>query len=229
MLKNFAALILLSALVAFILITAATLTGSALAAKKSSSSGTSTSTERSTKTKTTAAVTHVKGIKVLRIHTVPSKVSVGTDFGIRGIVVNNSTSIIIFMNGTCTPPLSVTFNKNAISEPQTTPASCREQQVTLNPGGHSPILNSPQSGITYKASSTGITNATLTFKYNVKSPTSKTTKRDSISRVYSFNILPSNASGTSSTHVPSTLHSRTSSALPPSSTNSQPGTLKAIP
>lgn len=227
MLKNFAALIMLSALVAFILITTPTLTGSALAAKKSSSSRTSTSTE--TSTKTTAAVTHVKGIKVLRVHTVPSKVAVGTDFGIRGIVVNNSTSMITFTNGTCTPPLSVTFNKNAISEPQTTPASCREQQVTLNPGGHSPILNSPQSGITYRASSTGITNATLTFKYNVKSPTSKTTTSDSISRVYSFNILPSTASGTSITRIPSTTHSSTSSALPPPSANSQPGTLKAIP
>jgi hypothetical protein len=165
----------------------------------------------------------------LRVHTVPSKVAVGTDFGIRGLVVNNSTSMITFTNGTCTPPLSVTFNKNAISEPQTTPASCREQQVTLNPGGHSPILNSPQSGISYRASSTGITNATLTFKYNVKSPTSKTTTSDSISRVYSFNILPSTASSTSSTHIPSTTHSRTSSVLPPPSTNSQPGTLKAIP
>ena len=225
MLNKYTALILLSALVTFILVT--TLTGSALAVKKSSSSGASTGTETSTKL---AAVTHIKGIKVLRVHTVPSKVAVGTSFGIRGIVVNNSTSMITFTNGTCTPPLSVTFNKNAISEPQTTHASCRELQVTLNPGGHSPILNSPESGIIYRALSPGITNATLIFKYNVKSPTSDTPISDSISRVYSFNIMPSAASNTASTSIPSTTHSRTSTATPPPlSTNSQPGTMKVIP
>lgn len=225
MLKKFTTLVLISTLLTFILVTTTpTSTGSAIAAKKTSSRETPISTTVSAKI-TTAAM-HIKGIKVLRVHTVPSKVAVGISFGIRAIVVNNSTSTITFTNGTCTPPLTVTFNINAASEPQTTHASCREQQVTLNPGGHSPILNSPLSGVTYRASSPGITNATLTFKYNVKAPTSKMAISDSISRVYSFNILPSAASSSASTPVPTITHSRTSNAPPP---NSQPGTLKVIP
>lgn len=225
MLKKFTTLVLISTIIAFILVTTTpTSTGSAIAAKKTSSRETPISTP--TPAKITTAVMHIKGIKVLRVHTVPSKVAVGTIFGIRGVVVNNSTSTITFTNGTCTPPLTVTFNRNAASEPQTTHASCREQQVTLNPGGHSPILNSHLSGIIYSASSPGITNATLTFKYNVQAPTSKTPISDSISRVYSFNILPSAPGSTAST--PNISHSRTSIASPPF-TNSQPGTLKVIP
>ena len=61
---------------------------------------------------------HVKGIKVLKVHTVPSKVTVGSTFGLRGNVINNSTATIIFANGTCASSLSVTFDKNAMSEPQ---------------------------------------------------------------------------------------------------------------
>jgi hypothetical protein len=115
---------------------------------------------------------HVKGVKVLKVHTVPSKVKSGITFGLRGIVVNNSTATITFANGTCTSPLSVTFNKNAMSVPQKATASCNAQHVTLKPGGQSPILISNMSGVSFKAISPGTTNATLIFNYGVITPTS---------------------------------------------------------
>src|SRR5438309_5110765 len=153
--------------------------GSALAVKKSTSSvktpkGTTTSTH------------HVKGVKVFRVHTVPSKVAVGNTFGLRGIVFNNSTTTITFGNGTCTSPLSITFNKNVMTEPQATTASCKAQQVTLKPGGQSHILSPNLSGIIYRATAPGVTNATMTFKYGAVTATSKSPISDSISRVYSF-------------------------------------------
>ncbi|PWU81219.1 MAG: hypothetical protein DLM72_08165 [Candidatus Nitrosopolaris wilkensis] len=177
---------ILLAVVTMILMLTLYFTGSVLAVKKSSSSV-------KTSSKTTAAH-HVKGVKVFRVHTVPSKVGVGSTFGLRGTVFNNSTATITFANGTCTSPLSITFNKNVMAEPQTIPTTCKAQQVTLKPGGQSPILSPKLSGITYRATSPGTTNATMTFKYGATVPTSKSPISDSISRVYTFNIRPSGSS-----------------------------------
>ncbi len=201
------------------------LTESALAAKKKSSSSS---------TKTTTAVTHVKGVKVFRVHTVPSKVAVGSTFGFRGIVFNNSTATITFSNGTCTAPLSITFNKNVVTEPQTTTGTCKPQEVTLKPGEQSPLLSPNLSGITYRATSPGLTNATMTFKYGAVTTTSKSPISDSISRFFAFNILPPGAiSKSASTHsLTQSTASRTAPPPPPSpppTTNSQPGVLKIIP
>lgn len=160
-------------------------TGSVLAVKKSSSSSSSSSSS-----KTTTTAHHVKGVKVSRVHTVPSKVAVGSTFNLRGIVYNNSTTTITFANGTCTSPLSITFNKNVMTEPKPIPTTCKAQEVILNPGRQSPILSPNLSGITYRATAPGATNATMTFKYSAVIPTSKSHISDSISRVYTFNILP---------------------------------------
>ena len=172
---NYLGILLIVITMTLMLTTAPMLTESALAAKKKSSSsvssgGSSSSTKTSSKskskskTKTTTAVTHVKGVKVFHVHTVPSKVAVGSSFGFRGIVFNNSTATITFSNGTCTAPLSITFNKNVVTEPQTTTGTCKPQEVTLKPGEQSPILSPNLSGITYRATSPGLTNATMTFK-----------------------------------------------------------------
>ena len=147
----------------------------------------------------------------------PSKVAVGNTFGLRGIVFNNSTATITFGNGTCTSPLSITFNKNAMTEPQATTASCKAQQVTLKPGGQSHILSPNLSGVIYRATAPGMTNATISFKYGTITAASKSPISDSISRVYSFNILPAGLQLTSSQHSP------------PSRSSSQPGVLKLVP
>jgi hypothetical protein len=175
-------------MITMILLTAFILDSPSLsqAAKKSSSS----SKKTSSKSTSTPTAIHVKGVKVLRVHTVPSKVAAGSTFNLRGVVVNNSTASITFDNGTCVAPLSVTFDKNAITEPQVTTASCKSQTVTLKPGGLSPILSPNHSGKIYRATSPGTTNATLTFKYSAVMPTSKSHISDSITRVYTFNILP---------------------------------------
>ena len=212
------------------LTTTPVLTESALAVKKKSSGGGSsnikTSSESKSKSKPTTAVTHVKGVKVFRVHTVPSKVAVGSTFGFRGIVFNNSTATITFSNGTCTAPLSITFNRNVVTEAQTTTGTCKPQQVTLKPGEQSPILSPNLSGITYKATSPGLTNATIILKYGATTIAAKSPISDSISRFFAFNILPP---GATSIHNPT--HSTTSSfhALPPPTTNSQTGTLRPIP
>jgi hypothetical protein len=180
------------------------------------------------KTSSNTGFVHVKGVKVLKVHTVPSKVTSGSTFGLRGIVVNNSTATITFANGTCTSPLSVTFNKNAISEPKSRTASCKTQQVILKPGGQSPILSPNLSGITYKANSPGSTNATLIFKYGVITPGSKSPIGDSISRVYTFNILPPGTTPTLPTPAAAATHFSTPHNTG-STPSSQPGVLKTIP
>ncbi|PWU78630.1 MAG: hypothetical protein DLM72_21560 [Candidatus Nitrosopolaris wilkensis] len=194
-----------------ILTIASLFAGPVLAVKKSSSS-----VKTSSKT-TTTSTHHVKGVKVFRVHTVPSKVAVGNTFGLRGIVFNNSTATITFGNGTCTSPLTITFNKKIMTEPQATTASCKAQLVTLKPGEQSPILSPNLSGITYRTAAPGMTNATITFKYGAVAATSKSPISDSVSRVYTFNIQPTR-------HQPTSLQPR-----PRSTPSSQPGVLKLVP
>jgi hypothetical protein len=201
-------------LIILMLTTASIFASSVLAVKKGSSS--SVTTVHKTTSKATTAH-HLKGVKVFRIHTIPSKVAVGYTFSLRGIVFNNSTATITFGNGTCTSPLSITFNKNVMTEPQATTASCKAQQVTLTPGGQSHIPSPNLSGIIYRATAPGITNATMTFKYGAVTATSKSPISDSISRVYSFNILPAGSQPTSLQHSPR------------STPSSQPGVLNTVP
>jgi hypothetical protein len=206
-----AALILLGVLMMTLMLTTAPMfAGSVLAVKKSTS-------KTSSKTATTSAH-HVKGVKVFRVHTIPSKVAVGNTLSLRGIVFNNSTATITFANGTCSSPISITFNKNVMTVPQATTASCKAQQVTLKPGEQSHILSPNLSGITYRATSPGMTNATMTFKYGAVTPASKSPISDSISRVYPFNIQSAGSP-----------HHSSLPQSPRSVPNSQPGVLKTVP
>jgi len=210
-------------LIAMMLTTASVSADLVLAVKKSSSSSSGSTlssakavhkTTKRTTTTTNTAVHHVKGVKVFHVHSVPSKVVVGNTFGFRGVVFNNSTATITFANGTCASPVSITFNKNVITEPQTRTTTCKAQQVTLRPGQQSPILSPNLSGIIYRATAPGMTNATITFKYGALIPPSKSSLSDSITRVHTFIILPSSQS--------------TSLRNPSSTPGSQPG-VKPIP
>ena len=181
-----------------------------------------------TPTTTTKAVHHVKGVKVFHVHTVPSKVAVGSTFALKGVVFNNSTTATItFANGTCSSPLSITFNKNVLTEPQAATAPCKAQQVTLKPGEQSFILSPNLSGSIYRATAPGITNATMILKYGAVIGTSKSPISDSITRVYTFNILPT-GSASSATSPLTTTGSATSSHKRSSGPTSQPGVLQPV-
>ena len=139
-----------------LMLVASVFAGPTFAVKKTSSSSAKAIPKTPSKTTT------VKGVKVLSVHTAPSKIAVGNTSGLQATVFNKSTATISFANGTCTSPLSITFNKNVITEPKATTASCKAQQITLKPGEQSPIST---SGITYRATAPGITNTTMIFKY----------------------------------------------------------------
>ena len=177
------------------LITATTLAGPVLAVKKSGSS-VKTIHKTSNKTTTTAAHNHIRGVKLLSAHTIPSKIAVDNRFSIGVTVFNNSSATITFANGTCTSspsPLSITFNRNAMIESQASAAAtpCKAQQVTLKPGEHSQIKSPNLSTIIYAATAPGTTNATMIFKYGVETATSKSSISDTTSRTYGFDIQQS--------------------------------------
>ena len=156
-----------------VLLTGATFAGAGptLAVKKSSTTAT--------------AANHIKGVKLLHVHTYkPSIVAVGSTFSIRAIAT------ITFANGTCASPLSITFNKNVMIEPQPAAASCKAapQSITLKPGEQSSVLSPNLSGIAYRATAPGMTNATIAFKYGVEAITGKSPIGDSIMKVLTFNI-----------------------------------------
>jgi hypothetical protein len=200
--------------------TASVFTGPVLAVKKSSASSVKTIHETPSKTTTTTvAHSHITGVKVLSVHTIPSKVAVGKTFSLGALVFNNSSATITFANGTCAPsPLSITFDKNVVPESQSAAASCKAQQATLKPGERSQIINPNLSGITYRATAPGMTNATIIFKYAVEIPTSKSPISDTYSRTYAFEIQPGS-------QQPATTSSITTSA-PTTKPTSEPGPLK---
>ena len=75
------------------LITATALAGpasTALAVKKSGS-GVKAIHKTPNKPSTTAAHTHIRGVKLLSAHTIPSKVAVGNKFSLGVTVFNNAT------------------------------------------------------------------------------------------------------------------------------------------
>jgi hypothetical protein len=207
------------ATITLMLITASVFTGSVLAVKKSSASSVKTIHETPSKpTTTTVAHSHIRGVKLLSFHTIPSKVAVGQTFSLGGLVFNNSSATITFANGTCAPsPLSVTFNKNAVPETQAAAASCKPQQATLKPGEHSQMVSPNLSAIIYRATAAGTTNATMIFKYGVEIPTIKSPISDSVSRTYAFGIQP----GSQQPPTTSTITTTT-----PVKTTSEPGPLK---
>src|SRR5205823_9500038 len=184
--------------VSFILI-GATFTGPILAIKESSNISTDRESFKTVATSTTH--NQIKGVKILDVHTIPSTVVVGSTFSIRSTVTNNSTATITFPNGTCNSPVSLDFNKNVMIENQGT-ASCTAltPEVTLKPGGESSILYPHLSGIVYRATAPGMTNATISFSYGVETPTGKSTISDNISRLYTFDIQ-STSQGTGSQSI----------------------------
>jgi peptidoglycan/xylan/chitin deacetylase (PgdA/CDA1 family) len=173
------------------------LSGPALANKKSS---TNVLTNPSTTVATTTAHYHVKGVKVLNVNAKPSSVAVGNKFSIRDTSFNNSSATITFTNGTCTSPLSITFNKTVMIENQAAAAPCKAppQQVILTSGEQSAILSPTLSGMAYKATTPGTTNATISFNYGVETPTGKSRISDNISRVNTSDIQPGHQYITSS-------------------------------
>jgi hypothetical protein len=204
------------------LTTASVFTGPVLAVKKSSASSVKTIHETPSKTTTTnVAHSHIRGVKVLSVHTIPSKVAVGKTFSLGALVFNNSSAIITFANGTCAPsPLSVTFNKNAVPETQAAAASCKAEQATLKPGEHSQIITPNLLGVTYRATAAGTTNATIIFKYAVEIPTSKSPISDTYSRTYAFEIQPG------SQQPATTSTSTITTSAPTTKPTSEPGPLK---
>jgi hypothetical protein len=160
---------------------------------------------------TTTSHNQIEGVKILHVHTMPSSVAVGNTFSVQGIVFNNSTATITFANGTCNSPVSIDFNKNVMMENQGI-ASCTTGTpvVTLKPHEHSAILSPNLSGIAYKATAPGMTNATISFTYGVEIPTGKSPISDNISRVYTFNIQPTSQSNSSQ---PNSIPATTSNTI----------------
>jgi hypothetical protein len=160
---------------------------------------------------TTTSHNQIKGIKILHVHTMPSNVAVGDTFSVQAIVFNNSTATITFANGTCNSPVSLDFNKNVMMENQGA-ASCTTATpvVTLKPQEHSAILSPNHSGIAYKATAPGTTNATISFIYGVEIPTGKSPISDNVSRVYTFNIQPTQQGNSSQ---PTSIPATTSNAI----------------
>ena len=120
-----------------------------------------------------------QGIELTNIQTSPSQVHVGDSFRINATVVNNSPDTIYF-NGGCQSPLSAIFGKNvAVGQAMGCFAIFN---VVVKPGQNATVVG-PSSSNSYTATSLGITNANVTFAYQMGNKT-----ENSISQVFTFDI-----------------------------------------
>jgi hypothetical protein len=70
-----------------------------------------------TTTNPTTAHTHIRGIKVLQVQTMPPVIAIGDAFRLRTVLINNYSSTIAFSNGTCSNVMHINFSKNVSENP----------------------------------------------------------------------------------------------------------------
>lgn len=97
---------------------------------------------------------------------------------------NNSTSAITFPNGTCNQSVHTNFNKNVQESGSSSCTTSPQKSITLGPKEQSFIV----SGTSYKATSSGTTNATMVFKYGVQNYKDKSVYNDNTSRSFAFDV-----------------------------------------
>ncbi|MFY3740340.1 MAG: hypothetical protein HMLIMOIP_000777 [Candidatus Nitrosomirales archaeon] len=117
-------------------------------------------------------------IEFLDIHTEPSIVHVGDSFRINATVINNTPNTITF-KGLCDSPLSAVFNSNVIIEHG---LACQGFTIVELKSGEKTSVVGPSSGIVYRASNAGMTNARITFTYAIQDEST------SVSKPFAFTI-----------------------------------------
>ena len=116
---------------------------------------------------------------ISNIQSSPYQVNIGESFKINATIVNNSPGTIFF-NGGCMSPLSATFDKNVAISPA---ISCFAIFNAVLPPGQNATISGPGSANVYSATSSGVTNANVTFAYQTANKTQET-----ISKMYTFDV-----------------------------------------
>jgi hypothetical protein len=120
-------------------------------------------------------------VEITNIQTSPLQVHVGDSFKINATVVNNSTGTINF-NGGCQSPISTTFDRNvAVGQAM---GCFALYNVELKPGQNVTVVG-PGSDKSYTATSSGSTDANITFAYQTGN------KTETISKIFTFEISQS--------------------------------------
>lgn len=121
-------------------------------------------------------------VELTNIQTSPSNIHVGDSIRINATIVNDSPNTIYF-NGGCISPLSVTFDKNVLTSQA---MGCFAIfNANLKPGENTTIVG-PSQSYSYIASTPGITNANVTFSYNIGN-----NLQNSVSKLFTFDISES--------------------------------------
>ncbi|HEX5458006.1 MAG TPA: plastocyanin/azurin family copper-binding protein [Candidatus Nitrosotalea sp.] len=144
------------------------------------------------------------GVVIQDITVKPPVIKVGDNFNITTTLVNNSPSEILVHND-CISPFSVTFDSHATIEVKK-PCIYFAISKPVKPGENITV-SGPGANISYKATDTGVANATITFSHTSEnksdSDISSTANPNSISKSVLFGILPQDVQTTNT--VPSPL------------------------
>jgi len=113
------------------------------------------------------------------LHIDPLNVQVGDAIRLNATIVNNTPNTITFP-GLCDSPLSAEFDANVVIEQH---PACLGFSIVELKSGEKTSVTGPASGIVYRASNAGLTNAKVTFTYSAGDEVR------SISKSIAFTIL----------------------------------------
>src|SRR5690242_2587532 len=115
-------------------------------------------------------------LQVLDITTEPAIVTMGNSFLIYADV-SNPNPYSIFLNGACASPISATFDKNVETKHGFMCLAMSNEEIKP---GHQMRIHGPSIGTTYNATSTGLTNAVITFTYQAQGKSENVTSSKQI-------------------------------------------------
>jgi hypothetical protein len=133
-------------------------------------------------------------VQIQEIQVQPSTIRVGNDFNITATLVNNSTDTISVHND-CLSPFSVAVDSHATIDVEK-PCIYFAISKLIKPG-EKITVHGPGSNIAYRATDTGVANATITFSYTDQNQSNSnvtgTGNSTSISKSVLFTISPQSA------------------------------------
>ncbi|MBI3622560.1 hypothetical protein HY212_00580 [Candidatus Pacearchaeota archaeon] len=132
-------------------------------------------------------------VEIQNIQVQPTIIKVGDTFTVNATLVNNSPNTIFLQHGVCDGPFSVVFDNHVTVNQNQIVCPMIAMLQKINPG-EKITITSPGSALTYRATTSGTANATVTIPYTIdQTDQSQSEIAKTISKSFSFTITKSSS------------------------------------
>ena len=132
-------------------------------------------------------------VEIQNIQVRPSAIQVGDTFTVNATLVNHSENQILLQYGVCSGPFSILFDNHVTVNPKKIMCPMIVMLQKIDPG-EKITMTSPGPDLTYRATATGIVNASVTIPYSVRNQTDQNQSNieKTISQSFLFTISDNN-------------------------------------